>query len=82
MHGAGVDFPDPSNGEVTSSVRLLPAGCHLPPISISMCVHQPVSVSGTVTRPYRFDALDTARPDSPSQRLIDHQKSVILTDVL
>ena len=32
----------PSNGEVTSSVRPLAAGCHVPPISISICTHQPV----------------------------------------
>ena len=36
----------PSNGEVTSSVRPLAVGCHAPPISISMCLYQPVSVSG------------------------------------
>src|ERR1700743_1358448 len=71
----------PASGEATSWVRSLPDGCHLPPISISMSVHQPVGVSGTVTRPYRFDPLAAARPDSPSQRLVAHQKSVILTDV-
>ena len=41
----------PSNGEVTSSVRPLAAGCHLPPISISICKHQPVSASGAAMRP-------------------------------
>ena len=34
----------PSNGDVTSSARPLAAGCHVPPISISICQHQPVSV--------------------------------------
>ena len=43
----------PSNGEVTSSVRPLAAGCHVPPISISICTHQPVSGIGV-------DEVDTA----------------------
>ena len=43
----------PSNGEVTSSVRPLAAACHVPPISISICTHQPVRRVGV-------DELDTA----------------------
>ena len=37
----------PSNGEVTSSVRPLAAGCHIPPISISMRTYSPVHGSGS-----------------------------------
>jgi len=32
-----VPMTAPSNGEVTSSARPLAAGCHVPPISISIC---------------------------------------------
>jgi hypothetical protein len=50
-----------SNGEVTSSVRPLAAGCHVPPISISICTHQ--SVRGAMN----FTTLPTTLHDPIDQ---------------